>query len=542
MPQLLIETTAPSAFVMVEARKAPGSGKMVARGEFGRYGVPTANGRIYSESLMKREIKRLTEDLKSRRVLGELDHPSDGKTSLKRVSHVLTDLWLEADGRVMGEAEVLGTPEGKTLAALIEAKIPVGVSSRGFGSTKSVAGEVEGEEVQDDFILKTYDFVADPAVRTAIPGITMESVDDPTAAQLFLSDFPDVAKQIQEAAASDAVEKAKEKINAGLDAAVKAAEDRVRSEMTEAFEKRLAEALVEAREDIGIQLREEYAADPKIGEARAMLAQIAEMVGAYRQHPDEAAVRDALKAKEIEVSEAVGERDEAIATAHDVAMRLHVERQIGSHPMAESVRTLLRGVKMTSVADANEKLAAIMEHLPKPDPVEAGPSEEEVRLREENATLRGTLQVLESKVDVLDEKLKRAVELGQSANGQLREAEVRAEEAESKLASLGSELHEARLAAAKATKVAGLPNARNVLGLLENVESEAEIDNVVRRYGATEISDGQLRDMRRSLQRGRGADNRENLTEDRRSVGGADDINEFGTSIHVMRKLAGYKD
>ncbi len=62
---------------------------MVARGEFGRWGVATQNGRIYSESLMGREIKRLNEDLKSRRVLGELDHPSDGKTSLKRVSHVV---------------------------------------------------------------------------------------------------------------------------------------------------------------------------------------------------------------------------------------------------------------------------------------------------------------------------------------------------------------------------------------------------------------------------------------------------------------------
>jgi hypothetical protein len=43
MPQLLIETSKPSAFVMTEARAQKGSGRMVARGEFGRVGVPTQN-------------------------------------------------------------------------------------------------------------------------------------------------------------------------------------------------------------------------------------------------------------------------------------------------------------------------------------------------------------------------------------------------------------------------------------------------------------------------------------------------------------------
>ncbi len=365
MPQLLIETSKPTAFLMAEARQAAGSGKLVARGEFGRVGVPTQNGRRYSEALMGREIKRLAEDLKTRRVLGELDHPADGKTSLKRVSHVITDLWIEKDGRVMGEAEILNTPEGKTLKALIEANIPIGVSSRGFGSTKPAADE-EAEDVQDDFSLKTYDFVADPAVRTAIPNITTESVDEPTAAQMFLSEFPDLARQIQEAAAQDALAKAKDKVTAGLDAAVAEAERRVRSEMTEAFERRLAQALIEAREDIGTQLREEYAVDPAVGGARATLAAIAEMVGAYRQHPDEAAVRDALRAKDIEVAERTKERDEAVEEGKQAAIMLRVERQIGGHPMAEMIRELLRGARMESVEDAEAKLAVVMEHLPEP--------------------------------------------------------------------------------------------------------------------------------------------------------------------------------
>jgi len=532
MPQMLIETWNPSVFVMTEARAQKGSGKMVARGEFGRVGTPTENGRIYSEALMGREIKRLSEDLKGRRVLGELDHPTEGKTSLKRVSHVVTDLWIE-NGIVMGEAEILGTREGLQLRALIEANIPIGVSSRGFGSTKVATGKVEGEEVQDDFILKTYDFVADPAVRTAIPGITLESMDEPTAAQLFLADFPEVAKQIQE----DAVAKAKDKVAAGVDAAVEAEAKRVRDEMTETFEGRLAAVLVEAREDLGKQLREEFAADPGVGAAKATLAQIAEMVGAFRQIPDEKAVRDAMKAKEMEVAERTKERDEAIENAQQATLLLAVEKQIGGHPMAESIRGLLAGVKLESSADVEAKLAAIMEHLPQQEP---GPSEAEAQLREENATLRGEVSLLQEKAGSLDERLKRAVELAQKVNTQLKMAEDRVMEAEGQVESLQEEKDAAELEAYKAKRVAGLVNGQSVLGLLEGVTSETEVDKVVARHGSTEISDRELREMRQRHQRGSG-DARE-LDEDlkRPSRSRADDVDEFGVSFDLMRQLSGF--
>lgn len=545
MPQLLIETSTPVTFQMVEAKQG---GKVVARGEFGRCDVPTANGRIYPTRLMTREIKRLSEDLKARRVLGETDHPTDGKTSLKRVSHVITDLWLESDGRVIGEAEVLNTTEGRNLKALIEAGIPLPVSSRGFGSTKPTTGKVEGEEVQEDFVLKTYDFVADPAVRTAVPTITMESVDDPTAAALFLAEFPDVAAQLQEQAVADAVAKAKDKVTAGVDAAVEAAEKRVRAEMTEAFEQRLATALVEAREDLGTQLREEFAADPGIGAAKATLAAIAEMVGAYRANPDEKAVRDAIKAKELEVAERTQERDEAVEQARQARLLLIAERHIGGTPVAEAMRALLVGMQFTDEQDVEAKLTALQESLPEAAP---GLSEAEVGLREENATLRGTVGALEEKVASLDDKLKRAVELGQRVNVALKEAEARTEEAEQALeeARTKAEAEVARvqaeaLEAYKVAKVARLANGRAVLGLMEDVTSQAEVDEVVAKHGRTEVMDGELREMRRRLQRGYG-DEPQALSEERgdrtRGDRGAVDheVGMLGTSMETMRKMAG---
>jgi hypothetical protein len=465
---------------------------------------------------------------------------SDGKTSLKRVSHVITDLWIEK-GLVMGEAEILNTPEGKTLKALIEAQIPIGVSSRGFGSTKPAADEAE--DVQDDFSLKTYDFVADPAVRTAIPNITMESVDEPTAAQMFLAEFPDVATQIQEAAAQDALARAKDKVVANLETAVQEAERRVRVEMTEAFEKRLGQALIEAREDLGSQIREEYAVDPAVGAARATLAAIAEMVGAYRQHPDEAAVRDALRAKDMEVAEREQERDEALEFGTKTAILLHVERRIGGHPMAEAIRELMREAHMESVADVDVKLAAILDHLPATpagDISPNGPSEEEVQLREENATLHGETKLWQSKAEALDEKLKRVVELTKRADDRIAESDARAERADALLAEAEARAVQAELDAYKARKVVGLVNSSSVLGLLEDVTSQADVDKVVARHGSMEISDPDLREMRRKLQRGNG-DTRE-LAEDRRPAGVPRGSDDFGNSFDIMRKLAGYNN
>jgi len=60
----------------------------------------------------------------------------------------------------MGKIEILPTPSGNILKALIESGITVGVSSRGMGSLKPV-GEVQ--EVQDDFQLLCWDFVSTPS-------------------------------------------------------------------------------------------------------------------------------------------------------------------------------------------------------------------------------------------------------------------------------------------------------------------------------------------------------------------------------------------
>ena len=500
-----------SNFTITESK----NGKLIARGEYGRVGVPTENGRIYSEELMQREFNRLQESIKSRRVLGELDHPADGKTSLQRASHVITSLKIK-DGIVIGESEILNTRNGRELRALLEANVQVGVSSRGYGSTQRVTGKTEGEMVQEDFVLKTYDFVGDPAMKTAIPGIYTEDVDEEaeTPAELFLAEFPEIADDIK----AKALEEAKKTGNSEVDEAIKATEERVRRELSENFERKLADVLTEAKEEISSELREQYEGDPELGGAKAVLAQVADLIGAYRATPDEQAVNDALKAKDLEVAEAVSERDQAASVAKTAAFQLHIERQIGKHPMAKTIRELLKGKQFESREDAQNTLDAILSELPEVDMDDGRVSEDEAKLREDNAELKGEVALLSGKVDDLKVKTQKAVKLGERIDEQRIAAMRRAEDAEQALEDVEKKLEvlqeQSEMDIYKYKKVAGLTNSGELLALMEGVCSKAAVDRLVHEKGSRDIADGELRTMRESLRRGV-SEPRQTLTEDK---------------------------
>ena len=67
--------------------------------------------------------------------------------------------------------EILPTPSGNILKALIESGVTCGVSSRGMGSLKQVG---ETMEVQDDFELLCWDFVSTPSN----PGSYMHTIKE----------------------------------------------------------------------------------------------------------------------------------------------------------------------------------------------------------------------------------------------------------------------------------------------------------------------------------------------------------------------------
>lgn len=140
-------------------------GRIIVRGVIQRADTLNANGRIYPRHILEREVNNYQKLVEERRATGELDHADDPVVNLKNVSHVITNLWIESDGTVMGEVEVLDSlPMGKILRGLIEANIKVGISSRALGS---VDHSQNGDIVQDDLHFICWDFVSEPSTPGA---------------------------------------------------------------------------------------------------------------------------------------------------------------------------------------------------------------------------------------------------------------------------------------------------------------------------------------------------------------------------------------
>jgi hypothetical protein len=158
--QVLIETQLfQTNTIRLTESKLSKRGNPMVEGVLATAEVKNGNGRYYSKDLWEREIDKYMSCVKENRALGELDHPESSIINLKNVSHNISEMWWDGD-HVMGKIEILPTPSGNILKALIESGITVGVSSRGMGSLKQV-GEVM--EVQDDFELLCWDFVSTPS-------------------------------------------------------------------------------------------------------------------------------------------------------------------------------------------------------------------------------------------------------------------------------------------------------------------------------------------------------------------------------------------
>jgi len=134
-----------------------------------KYGVENRNGRIYPESILKREVEKYQQLIRERRAIGESDHPESSIIANDRISHNILETWWEGK-TLLGKMEIIMSPgfvnqgiiscQGDQIANLLRKGIMVGVSSRGVGSLEEVAGK---HIVQDDFELICWDIVTSPS-------------------------------------------------------------------------------------------------------------------------------------------------------------------------------------------------------------------------------------------------------------------------------------------------------------------------------------------------------------------------------------------
>tara|TARA_S200002703_G_scaffold54602_1_gene47219 strand:+ start:1233 stop:1832 length:600 start_codon:yes stop_codon:yes gene_type:complete len=170
MKNLLVETKNFNPIQTLTEAKISKRGNPVVGGVMATAEVKNGNGRYYSKGLWDREVEKYQTLINENRAIGELDHPDSQVINLKNASHNVTKLYWDGDN-LMGFIEILPTPSGNILKALIESGITVGVSSRGMGSL-----EQRGDllEVQDDFELLCWDFVSTPSN----PGSFMHTIKE----------------------------------------------------------------------------------------------------------------------------------------------------------------------------------------------------------------------------------------------------------------------------------------------------------------------------------------------------------------------------
>jgi hypothetical protein len=160
------------ANIVVESTEsADGKGKdLYMKGIFIQGGVKNANQRVYPVHEIEKAVSTINEQIKEGySVLGEVDHPDDLKINLDRVSHMITDMWMDGPCG-FGKLKVLPTPMGELVKAMLTSGVKLGVSSRGSGNVNEGSGHVS------DFEIVTVDVVAQPSAPNAYPKAIYESL------------------------------------------------------------------------------------------------------------------------------------------------------------------------------------------------------------------------------------------------------------------------------------------------------------------------------------------------------------------------------
>ena len=155
------------------------NGRLVVKGVLQRAESKNQNGRVYPREVLLKEVsKYLSEQVKERRALGELDHPDSSVVNLNNASHNIIEMHWDGDD-LLGTVEVLSTPSGNILKELFKSGIKLGISSRGLGSVEPMR-ESDGDtvEVQPDFELIAFDFVSNPSTHGAFMRPVNEGIEE----------------------------------------------------------------------------------------------------------------------------------------------------------------------------------------------------------------------------------------------------------------------------------------------------------------------------------------------------------------------------
>ena len=133
----------------------------VLEGTAAVFGEENNNQRIYEEKEYLPHLEYLQKKIEKRSLMGELDHPEKFDVALKNASHIVEALTYNPSSRELKiKVRLLDTPNGRIAKNLVDAGVPVSISSRAAG----VVGSDKRVQIKRIF---TYDLVADPGFENA---------------------------------------------------------------------------------------------------------------------------------------------------------------------------------------------------------------------------------------------------------------------------------------------------------------------------------------------------------------------------------------
>ena len=153
--------------------KSKDTNNTILEGVCAVFGQKNNNQRVYEKEEYLPHLDYLKEKIKTRQLVGDLDHPNSFEVTLKSASHIIEALEYDGGDKVNIRLRILeNTPNGKIAKALIDGGVNISVSSR-------AAGQVLNEGKVKLHRIFTYDLVAEPGFTEAVLKKTVnESLQD----------------------------------------------------------------------------------------------------------------------------------------------------------------------------------------------------------------------------------------------------------------------------------------------------------------------------------------------------------------------------
>lgn len=156
---------------LIEEKNSQEPQKYYITGPYMMANKQNQNGRIYDLDEMVNEVGRYTNEMvKTRRAIGEMNHPQSTEVNPVNACHLVTELRQNGE-YFIGKSLILDTPMGQLLKCFVKDKIQMGISTRGLGNLTESS---QGKKVSN-FHLICLDVVHQPSVANAMLESVMES-------------------------------------------------------------------------------------------------------------------------------------------------------------------------------------------------------------------------------------------------------------------------------------------------------------------------------------------------------------------------------